>query len=88
MGDEEIEILDWRDDFLAAHVDENNATLPVPIVNVVDKSTDDDSAVYTGGLGDETRRRDQAMDTRFIRYAEYLAQVHRNVFLCGKHSCL
>ena len=84
MGDEEIEILDWRDDFLAAYVDENNATLPVPIVNVVDKSTDDDSAVYTRGLGDEN----QAMDTRFIRYAEYLAQVHRNVFLCGKHSYL
>ena len=56
MGDEEIEILDWRDGFLAAHVDENNATLPVPIVNVVDKSTDDDSAVYTRGLGDETKR--------------------------------
>ena len=50
------EILDWRDGFLAAHVDENNSTLPVPIVNVVDKSTDDDSAVYTRGLGDETKR--------------------------------
>ena len=56
MGDEEIEILHWRKDFLDAHVDENNTTLPVPIVNVVDKSTDDDSAVYTRGLGDETKR--------------------------------